>query len=155
MSWLINLMRCLLVSIVLLQNFAIKMRKSRNVKVFGKNGLKVRQKTMIKIWVDDEREMPKGYSCTACTVRCALYFIEKAFYDKEDVEISLDHDAGKYADIGGDYIKILEKLEELSYKYPIVKDYIKNKITFHLHTANPVGRENMRRIIQKNGWREV
>ena len=55
----------------------------------------------------------------------------------------------------GDYIKILEKLEELSYKYPIVKDYIKNKITFHLHTANPVGRDNMRRIIQKNDWREV
>ena len=121
----------------------------------GLNGLKVRQKRMIKIWVDDEREMPKGYSCTACTISCALYFIEKAFYDKEDVEISLDHDAAKYADMGGDYIKILEKLEELSYKYSIVKDYIKNKITFHLHTANPVGRENMRRIIQKNGWREV
>ena len=110
---------------------------------------------MIKIWVDDEREMPKDYSCTACTTICALYFIKKAFYDKEEVEISLDHDAGKYADMGGDYIKILEKLEELSYKYTIVKDYIKNKITFHLHTANPVGRENMRRIIQKNGWREV
>ena len=110
---------------------------------------------MIKIWVDDERDMPKDYSCTACTTRCALYFIKKAFYDKEEVEISLDHDAGKYADMGGDYIKILEKLEELSYKYPMVKDYIKNKITFHLHTANPVGRDNMRRIIQKNGWREV
>ena len=111
---------------------------------------------MIKIWVDDERETPEDYNCTAYTTGCALYFIEKAFYDnKDEVEISLDHDAGKYADMGGDYIKILEKLEELSYKYPMVKDYIKNKITFHLHTANPVGRENMRRIIQKNGWREV
>ena len=69
--------------------------------MFGKNGLKVRQKTMIKIWVDNEREMPKDYSCTACTTRCALYFIKKAFYDKEEVEISLDHDAGKYADMGG------------------------------------------------------
>ena len=28
-------------------------------------------------------------------------------------------------------------------------------IPIHLHTANPAGRENMRRIIQKNGWREV
>ena len=28
-------------------------------------------------------------------------------------------------------------------------------IPIHLHTVNPVGRDNMRRIIHKNGWREV
>ena len=97
---------------------------------------------MIKIWVDDERDMPKDYSCTACTTRCALYFIKKAFYDKEEVEISLDHDAGKYADMGGDYIKILDWLEETGRNYPI-----------RIHSMNPVGVEKMKQIIRKNGWR--
>lgn len=26
---------------------------------------------------------------------------------------------------------------------------------FHLHSKNPVGIQNMRAIIQKNGWREI
>lgn len=37
---------------------------------------------MIKIWVDDEREMPEDYSCTACTTRCALYFIMRRIIQK-------------------------------------------------------------------------
>lgn len=60
-------------------------------------------------------------------------------------EISLDHDAGDYVAYGGDYIKILDKMEEKGI----------NNISIHLHTANPVGRENMRRIIKKNEWKEV
>ena len=48
----------------------------------------------------------------------------------------------------------LAKKENLLEKVAVLYN-IKNKITFHLHTANPVGRENIRRIIQKNGWREV
>ena len=28
-------------------------------------------------------------------------------------------------------------------------------IPIHLHTMNPVGRENMRRIIQHNGWKQI
>lgn len=59
-------------------------------------------------------------------------------------EISLDHDAGDFAKFGGDYIKILDTIEELNYSIPI-----------HIHTANPVGAENMRRIIRKNGWKEI
>ena len=58
--------------------------------------------------------------------------------------IDIDHDAGDYAELGGDYIKLLEWLEETGRSYPI-----------HIHSQNPVGVENMRRIIQKNGWREI
>ena len=51
-----------------------------------------------------------------------------------------------------------EKLEITTGTFPIL-DYMEeleiNDIPIHLHTANPVGRENMRRIIQKNGWKEV
>ena len=110
---------------------------------------------MIKIWVDDEREMPEDYSYQAFTVANANAVINISYNLDEDVFISLDHDAGQYATDSGDYIQILNILEFKSHEDTSWKDYIKNKMTFHLHTANPVGRENMRRIIQKNGWREV
>ena len=41
-------------------------------------------------------------------------------------------------------IILLDWLEETGRNYPI-----------RIHSANPVGVANMRRIIQKNGWREV
>lgn len=72
--------------------------------------------------------------------------VEGEKFNLKDIEeISLDHDSGDYFQYGGDYIKILDYMEELEI----------NDIPIHLHTANPVGRENMRRIIQKNGWREI
>ena len=58
--------------------------------------------------------------------------------------IDLDHDAGDYAACGGDYIKLLDWLEETGRNYPI-----------RIHSQNPVGVENMRRIIQRNGWKEI
>ncbi len=108
-----------------------------------------------KIWVDDEREMPYDYTYPACSVNYVLCLIRDFYYYDYDIEVSLDHDAGKYVGLGGDYIKILERLEETCYENPNFRDYIRDKVIFHLHTANPVGRENMRRIIQKNGWKEV
>lgn len=110
---------------------------------------------MIKIWVDDEREMPEGYDDHLFTVASANAAINICYNLDEDIFISLDHDAGGYANHSGDYIQILNILEFKSHEDLSWKDYIKNKIAFHLHTANPVGRDNMRRIIQKNGWREV
>lgn len=58
--------------------------------------------------------------------------------------ISVDHDAGDYAQYGGDYIKLLDWLEETGRNYPI-----------HIHSMNPVGVANMRAIIERNGWTEV
>lgn len=58
--------------------------------------------------------------------------------------IDLDHDAGDYAADGGDYTKILDWLEETNRNYPI-----------RIHSQNPVGVENMRRIIERNNWMEV
>lgn len=52
--------------------------------------------------------------------------------------------AGDYVSDGGDYINILNWLEETGRNYPI-----------HIHSMNPVGVKNMRRIIERNGWREV
>ena len=58
--------------------------------------------------------------------------------------IDIDHDAGDYVSDGGDYIKLLDWLEETGRSYPI-----------KIHSMNPVGVENIRRIIQRNGWIEI
>lgn len=126
----------------------------------------------MKIWVDDIRPAPEGWrwcksvnetielikGAEACIDRCMnrghKCFLERDYFGRSrayaaanDVDIQLidlDHDAGDYASDGGDYIKILDWLEETGRNYPI-----------RLHTMNPVGRENMRRIIQKNNWVEI
>lgn len=66
----------------------------------------------------------------------------KKIYEIELIDI--DHDAGDFFQDGGDYIKILDWMEVTNRNYPI-----------HIHSMNPVGIENMCRIIQRNGWREV
>ena len=110
---------------------------------------------MIKIWVDDEREMPEDYDVHSKSVEDAIKEIIAAYATSTPMEVSLDHDAGCQAMNGGDYIEILNLLERYSHCRISWSRFVKNKMTFHLHTANSVGRENMRRIIQKNGWREV
>ena len=99
----------------------------------------------MKLWVDDVRPAPIGYSY-AKTVDSAKFIIE-SFETREDNKIELidiDHDAGDYAQYGGDYINLLNWLEETGRNYPI-----------RIHSMNPIGVENMRRIIKRNGWTEV
>jgi hypothetical protein len=109
----------------------------------------------MKLWVDDVRPAPEGFIWSK-SVRQAKWAIEtyerlkkkaidNGFKSERSLElIDIDHDAGDYACDGGDYIKLLDWLEETGRNYPI-----------RLHTMNPVGRENMRAIIRKNGWTEV
>ena len=52
--------------------------------------------------------------------------------------IDLDHDLGDYAAYGGDAIKVLDYLVARETFYPIA-----------IHTANPVGRANMERMIRR------
>lgn len=102
---------------------------------------------MIKIWVDDIRSAPYGFLRVRSVdeFKDIVEFIEENLDKSEQVElIDLDHDAGDYVYFGGDYIKILEWFEKTNRNYPI-----------RLHSMNSVGIENMRRIIQKNGWTEV
>ena len=101
----------------------------------------------MKLWIDDVRPAPEGYR-RIFTVNAAKRFIEvhEALGNTIDpiMVIDIDHDAGKFVVNGGDYIKLLDWLEETGRNYPI-----------HIHSMNPVGVENMRRIIQRNGWKEV
>ena len=114
----------------------------------------------MKLWIDDVRPAPEGYMWIKSVNGAKIFIINieaSARVDKEynalyndnfpitEIElIDMDHDAGEYSSHGGDYIKILDWLEETGRNYPI-----------HIHSMNPVGVENMRRIIQRNGWKEV
>lgn len=98
----------------------------------------------MKLWIDDVRPAPEGYTWMK-SVQGARTYIIACEFDKNPPEvIDMDHDAGEYADRGGDYIKLLDWLEETGRNYPI-----------HIHSMNPVGIENMRRIIQRNNWKEI
>lgn len=98
----------------------------------------------MKLWIDDVRPAPEGYRWVNSVNKAKLVIVnyEKARYEIELIDI--DHDAGDWAFDGGDYIKLLDWLEKTGRNYPI-----------RIHSMNPVGVENMRRIIQKNGWTEV
>lgn len=134
----------------------------------------------MKLWIDDVRPTPHCNGYVHCkSVNQTIDFIIKMEYFRskliekreqfgpnarpvntfgknlsgtiqehiDDITIELidiDHDAGDYASDGGDYIKLLDWLEETGRNYPI-----------RIHSMNPVGRENMRAIIRRNGWTEV
>ena len=126
----------------------------------------------MKLWIDDVRPAPDGYEwCkTVDDAKVTILkmeqqqsmFLEQARYEinhydlrgyraaldmasRREIElIDIDHDAGDYAIFGGDYIRLLDWLEETGRNYPI-----------RIHSMNPVGVANMRAIIERNGWTEV
>ena len=126
----------------------------------------------MKIWLDDLRPAPDGYiwcksvnEARACILKnedcaCDHYSLavrkfnngnETEFFDQLDLGhryipeiLDLDHDLGDYAYDGGDGVKLLDWLEETERNYPI-----------HIHSQNPVGVANMRRIIERNVWKEI
>ena len=117
----------------------------------------------MKLWIDDVRPAPEGYVwCeTVMEAKASIQWFEENYetmyhqYQNgratlEDVEfykltlIDIDHDAGDCFAYGGDYIKLLDWLEETGRNYPI-----------RIHSQNPVGVQNMRAIIERNGWKEV
>ena len=98
----------------------------------------------MKLWIDDVRSAPAGYEWTKA-VDMAKDIIRINEHCHNPIElIDIDHDAGNYVCYGGDYIKLLDWLEETGRNYPV-----------RIHSMNPVGVENMRAIIKRNNWKEV
>lgn len=96
----------------------------------------------MKLWIDGVRPAPYGYVWVK-TINDAILQIE--MHEQNNIPfllISLDHDVGDYG--SPDYIKLFDWLEETGRNYPI-----------HIHSMNVLGVENMRRIIERNGWTEV
>lgn len=110
----------------------------------------------MKLWIDDMRPAPEGYvwiknvNDAKTAISCIQNGLWLGVCDGTVDEISLDHDAGDFAAEGGDYIEILNWLERVQndFVWPL-------KCKFHIHSMNPVGVQNMRAIIQKNGWKEI
>lgn len=102
----------------------------------------------MKLWIDDVRPAPEGYlwAQSVNEAKAIIKYYIKDYWDNTII-IDLDHDAGDYAFDGEDYIKLLDWLES--------ENIVDEGFTFHIHSMNVVGVQNMRAIIQKNGWREV
>ena len=103
----------------------------------------------IKIWLDDIRPAPDNsyFHCRSVDEAKAVITLYELQNSDTTIILDLDYDLGDYYENGGDAVKLLDWLEE---RRIVDTDYF-----FRLHTANPVGAENMRRIIEKNGWREL
>ena len=98
----------------------------------------------MKLWIDDVRPAPDGYEWLK-TTEGTIERIKHLGRCGVEIEIlDMDHDAGDFARFGGDYIKILDWLESEMISIPI-----------RIHSMNPVGCQNMRAIIRRNGWTEV
>ena len=92
----------------------------------------------MKIWLDDIRLAPDRYESVQ-SVNQAIALILEAEAKGEQIELlDLDHDLGDYFPEGGDAIKLLDWLAERGTFYQI-----------KIHTANPVGRANMQRMIDR------
>lgn len=126
----------------------------------------------MKLWIDDVRPAPDGYIWVKSVNTAKLVIMEKertvqwcndqAYRLDNDGKIEMakriakcmknsiielidiDHDAGDYAYDGGDYIKLLDWLEETDRNYPI-----------RIHSQNVVGRMNMLAICHRNGWKVI
>jgi hypothetical protein len=96
---------------------------------------------MAKIWVDDIRTAPEGYIWCR-SVNEAKKVIRRLEEQGLPIELlDLDHDAGDFCGDGGDYIRLLDYLEETGRNYRCA-----------VHSMNPVGVRQMLQIIRKNGW---
>lgn len=102
-------------------------------------------KDILKIWVDDVRPAPEGYVWLKSVNEVKRYLADPHILCNYEIKlIDLDHDAGDYAKDGGDYVRILDYLEMVGYNGDL-----------RIHSMNAVGVQNMRNIIQKNGWKEI
>ena len=99
----------------------------------------------MKIWVDDVRPAPEGYYWCKSVNEIKEVIRRYMQWNMRIELLDMDHDAGDFASDGGDYIEILNWLEEYMICY----------FPIRIHSMNPVGVENMRRIIERNGWDEV
>lgn len=105
----------------------------------------------MKLWVDDVRPAPKGHVWAKSVWEAKskiLYFewFNKEFHKNKDSldVIDIDYDIGDYANDGVYYSKLIDWLEETGRNYPI-----------HIHSISAVSAQNICRIIQRNGWKEV
>jgi len=92
----------------------------------------------MKLWLDDIRPNPDGW----IWVKNADELFENVFNDEGNLvtEISFDHDLGENEFTGYEILNIIESMIHMG-------DWKTAIPIFHIHSANPVGRQNMQRAI--------
>lgn len=98
----------------------------------------------MRLWLDDQmndpdtpnRHLPSGYDCGCIRAREAINFINMGIVS----HISFDHDLGDESQNGNGYLvaKVIE--EAAANGLP--------RITWDIHSANPVGRKNIEAAMQ-------
>lgn len=104
-----------------------------------------------RLWLDDIRPKPNdemgikwlAYKTVEDIVTDLSSYLNWYPSIHEIEYISLDNDLGMECTEG---YKVLDWLESLM---------ITISFGIHIHTSNPVARERMRAIIQRNGWKEI
>lgn len=113
----------------------------------------------MKLWIDDTRPAPSKDYVWCQSVYMAEDFIRSSCGNNRVCtleEINLDHDAGDFYVCGGDYIEILNWLEyETNPANRLNGLIITDNTIFKFHSMNPVGRENMLRICERNNWKVI
>jgi hypothetical protein len=91
-------------------------------------------KSGLSMWLDDERPMPEGFDIHARTAEKAVEYLKSGVVSL----VSLDHDLGDGNGTGYDVAKYIE---ESAFNGELLKMEVR------VHSANPVGRMNIRRCI--------
>jgi len=90
----------------------------------------------MRVWLDDEREIRPGFDVWVKTAHEAIDLLKTG----RVTFISLDHDLGEpHCGTGYDVVVAIERL--------VFEEEIQMP-EYALHTANPVGRERMRRALE-------
>ena len=104
------------------------------------------------IWIDDLRPIPVDYDLHIKSVWEFIFSWDMNLCSAKNrgadvVVVDLDHDAGDYEDMGGNYIEILRFFERMCNP-----NNIRNKVIFKIHTMNPPAKQLMLNIIERNNW---
>lgn len=95
----------------------------------------------VKIWVDDVRPAPEGYIWCKSVNEAKAQLSHCANWQIHVNIVDMDHDAGDYAWDGGDYIALLDWMQEYMIYFPI-----------RIHSMNPIGVANMKRLIESDKY---
>lgn len=104
--------------------------------------VEMQDKTPRRLWLDDERAAPDSTWMVARTVAEARTLMKEHPFH----ELSLDHDLGQ--EVHGTGYDFLVWLERVAAGMEFVPAWFKIPPIIKLHTQNPVGRENMLRVIE-------
>lgn len=114
-------------------NKRLKVKKAQHKVKFAMEMLDERK---ISVWLDDERPMPSSFDVHVKTAWEAIELLKKDVVEY----ISLDHDLGDDEKFGTG-MDVARWIEEHAFLGDLTP------LSYNLHTANPVGRDNMMKAL--------